>query len=115
MRPNYNKAAKRIFAQLNDLAYQRELDDYLNSLFEKFNQWKSGTISGIEISNLLFDFVKGESKDLYLKYTSRMHDMMVARAFVLGYVSREEIPDNVFDLIQDQIHFYQQDTEREKI
>ena len=43
-----------------------------------------------------------------------MHDMMVARAFVLGYVSREEIPDNVFDLIQDQIHFYQQDTEREK-
>ena len=60
MRPNYNKAAKWIFAQLNDLAYQRELDDYLNSLFEKFNQWKSGTISGIEISNLLFDFVKGE-------------------------------------------------------
>ena len=114
MKPNYSKAAKRTFAQLNNLAYQRELDVYLNPLFEKLNQWKSGAISSIEISNILFDFVKDESKNMYLKYTSGMNDMMVARAFVLGYISREEIPDNVFDLIQDQIHFYQQDIEQEK-
>ena len=114
MKPNYNKAVKRIFAQLNNLAYQRELDDQLNPIFEKMNQWKLGTISSIEISDTLFDFVKGESKDLYFKYTSGMNDMMVARAFVMGYIGRDEIPDNIFDLIQDQIHFCQQDIKREQ-
>ena len=97
---NHKKKFKKELAQLNSLAYERDLDEHLKQLDDKFRQWKAGELSGFDLAHELYKFSKGEARELYVMYNSGMHDIYVARAFLLGYLKREEIPDEVFDFLQ---------------
>jgi hypothetical protein len=83
------------------MAQELETQHHLNALQTEFDQWRSGQINARELWKRLYDYLRGPSRELYSIYSSGSNGQIVARAIDLGILSKDDIPADVYTLLQD--------------
>lgn len=74
MRNQYSKRIRKQLRELASLAYERELGEELSALAEHFDDWRSGNLSGRELSDLIHTFHQGPSRKIWSRYHTRALD-----------------------------------------
>ena len=101
---NYSKRVRKLIREYAGLAYERELVAELGKLADRVNSWKQGEISPWELSDDIWEYVKGPQREMWKKYTNKnLLDLIVARAITDGFLKREEVPGDVLESIDDLI------------
>jgi len=83
------------------LAHERELKETLNALSTKFDQWKAGKITSFQMEQALHRFDCDDSRNLWSTYQTTRFDFLLARAVVMGFLSKDEIGPKILKLISD--------------
>ena len=95
----YTKAQKKKLRQLGDTAYERELDRELEKLCRDFKRWRKKEIDGFELNDLIHKHHQGPSRKHWKFYSYADPDTAVVRAVKLDFIKKEEIPDDILQLI----------------
>lgn len=101
----YPKSVKRMIRKYAEQAYEVELNQALSELEQQFAIWHSGQISTFDLSDRIYAFTRGPSRELWRRYNARLDDHMVARAIVLGLLPRSEMPAELLEALQSIIGF----------
>ncbi len=104
----FTKSHKRRLRILSEQLYEREVKDSLTDLSLKFDDWKSGKITSLELSHHLHEYDYGESRKLWTKYDSKRHDMLVAEGLVRGLITESDIGSDLIKELQVAINFYRE-------
>jgi hypothetical protein len=102
---------KEVRKQLRELAgkaHDRELGLYLSDLENRFEDWRAGTISPIELSEFIHEFHDGASRAVYKTYTKLKRDQLVARAIGIGLLPEDEVPLEVKERLAGAIDYYRE-------
>ena len=94
--------------ELAGRAYELELRESLLPLSLKFEEWKDGKISSVELGRLVHEYDSRDARKLWVKYDNSQYDIQVALAFVKGQISGEEIGSELMTGLQSAIEFYRQ-------
>ena len=91
-----NEREKRKYlAELADLPRDRELDLYLSELENRFREWRQGTVSSTELSDLIHEFHDGSARAVYSTYGQMKGDEIVARAVGVGLLREDEVSTEI--------------------
>ena len=96
----YTKATKLKMRELLSLAYGRELSEHLQELAVHFDDWKNKKITPWDLTELIHKFHNGPARKLFNLY-DKLSMVVLARAVTNKYLSRDEIPDNIYSLIEE--------------
>jgi hypothetical protein len=102
----YTKSQEKKLRELAGIANKRELDQEMEILYQHFVNWKNEKISCFELSDLIHKFHQGASREIWKTYAYSDPDMAVSRAVALGILKREEIPENLLDILDLKIGFF---------
>ena len=102
----YTKAQKKKLRELAGIANERELDQEMEKLYQHFENWRNEKTSCFELSELIHKFHQGPSREIWKIYTYSDPDMAVSRAIALGLLKKEEIPENLLDILELKIGFF---------
>ncbi|MCJ7813257.1 hypothetical protein MUP95_08095 [bacterium] len=101
-----NKKIENEFRELMRTAYEREIETYMNELYEKFKEWKEGKISAGDLSVLIHQYDKGPSSEMFSRYNHVDPQISVARGLFKGLLKKEEISDEAYGFIKNLIEYY---------
>lgn len=107
----FSRSHKRRLRELSARLYERDLKESLTPLSRKFDDWKAGKISSLQLSQLLHEYDYGESRRLWSRYDTKRHDMIVAYGFVRGFLTEADIGSDLIKELQDAITFYREEQE----
>lgn len=102
----YTKSQKKKLRELAGIANEQELDQEMEKLYQHFENWRKGKISCFELSDMIHKFHQGPSREIWKTYTYLDPDMAVSRAVALGILKKEEIPENLLDILDLKIEFF---------
>ena len=102
----YTKAQRKKLRELAGIANERELDQELEKLYRHFESWRKKDICCFELSDLIHMFHQGASRELWKMYTYYDPDTAVSRAVALGLLKKEDIPENMLDILDLRIGFF---------
>ena len=104
---SYPKAVKKKLSHLAGLAHQRELDQYLSALAEKFDAWRNKEIDCWGLTEAIHRFHQKDAKEVYKLYRYNDDcDGQVARGIRFGLLKREEVDEDVLTSIEDLMHAF---------
>jgi hypothetical protein len=108
---------KRERAELKELAasaWEAELRDELEKLFEDFLKWADNGMDAFELSERIHEFHNGVSRDLYGRYTALHPEITVPRAVALGLLGEDELSEGLLQKLSAQIERYRSQPEDEE-
>ena len=108
---HFTKSQRRRLRELSSVAYEREVNASLQPLAEKFNDWRNGKLSSLALSGAIHDYDYGDSRFLWGKYSSKYHDILVAGAIARGFLTEEEVGDELMKLLSNAVAFMKQDSD----
>ena len=109
----YTKAQKKKLRQLKDIVYERELDHSLEKLYQGFQKWRNKEIDGFELNGLIHKHHQGASREIWKFYTYADPYMAVAHAVNQGLLEKEDIPEDILEIIDTRIDFFSGNDESE--
>jgi hypothetical protein len=112
---DYPKHIKRLIREWNAEAHERELRRELTRLDRSFAEWRGGTISSGELAHRIHEWDRGPAHGLDEQYNSRMIDMNVAYAIVVGILSQDEVPPELVQALERPLAFYRDLKERDEL
>ncbi|NOX98021.1 MAG: hypothetical protein GXO98_08215 [Nitrospirae bacterium] len=74
----YNKEIRKKLKELATLVWKRELDQYVEELAKRFDEWREKKIDCFEINEYIHKFHDGPSRELWKKHNYFKADMIVA-------------------------------------
>ena len=89
--------------ELAMLVWKRELDQYIEKLAKRFDEWKEKKIDCFEINEYIHKFHDGPSRELWKKHNYFKADMIVAIGLDTGILKKEEISEDILQQIEDKI------------
>lgn len=89
MAAELNRSEKSLLRQLASEAWEAELTDALDELFERFCIWADNGISAMDLSEEIHQFHNGVSRELYKIYATLPPHLAVTRAIAMGILSAE--------------------------
>lgn len=104
------KLSKRETATLRELAHEAweaELHDALESLFEDFCQWADDGYSSMELAERIHEFHDGPARELYKRYTALPPRIAVARAIAVGAIDESALSAELLEKLEDDIAIHQ--------
>ena len=104
--PKVTKSERALLRQLAQEAWEAELDDKLEQLFEDFSRWADDGMSAFELSNRIHEFHNGVSRELYSRYTGLDPVTVVARAIALGILDEGALEDTLRTKLSAQIEAF---------
>ena len=104
--PKITKAERSLLRQLAQEAWEAELDDKLEQLFEDFSRWTEDGMSAFELSEKIHDFHNGASRELYGRYTGLDPAVTVARAIAMGILDDKVLGYTLHAKLTDQIEAF---------
>jgi hypothetical protein len=107
----YTKAQRKRLRRLRDIAYERELDQELEKLYQNFHKWHNKEIDGFELNELIHGHHQGASRELWKFYMNADPDTAVARAVKMGLFEAEEIQGDVLELVSHRFNLFSNDDE----
>ena len=102
----YTKSQRKKLQQLASIANERELDQELEKLFQHFENWRSGKINCFELNDLIHKFHQGASREIWKTYAYSDPDTAVSRAIVLGFLKKEEVSNELFEILDSMINTF---------
>ena len=102
-----SKGIRKNLRELKIEAHEREIKKHLIELSKKFDKWKKDNMTSGELSVHIHEYDKGPSKWMMDFYNDMDDDTKVARAVAIGLLSREEVPDDILELIERQIQTFE--------
>ena len=102
----YTKAQKKRLRELSGIANERELDQEMEKLYQYFENWRSGKISCFELSDLIHKFHQGASREIWTTYAYGYPDTVVSRALVLGFLKKEEVSEELLEILEPRIDLF---------
>lgn len=99
----FTKAERALLRTLADEAWEAELGEELEKLFEDFTKWLDHGMSALDLSDKIHEFHNGRSRDLYGIYTGSDPAMIVARAVAMGFVDEKSLKDELRSKLAEQI------------
>lgn len=102
----YTKAQRKKLRELAGIANERELDKEMEKLYRHFEGWRKKEICCFELNDLIHKFHQGPSRDIWKMYTYSDPDTAVSRAVALDLLKKEEIPENLLDILDLKIGFF---------
>ncbi len=100
------KLSKRETAALHELAseaWESELHDALEALFEDFCRWADDGYSSFELSERIHEFHDGASRELYKRHAGLPPFVAVARAIAEGTIDESALPPELLEKLADEI------------
>jgi hypothetical protein len=101
-----DKLSKRETATLRELAneaWDAELHDELEVLFEDFCRWADNGYSSMEMVERIHQFHQGPNRELYKRYAGMPAVCAVARGIAIGVIDESALPDVLLAKLQDEI------------
>jgi hypothetical protein len=105
----YSKYIKRLIREQAARAYEAELGQALSELEQQFTLWRGGQISAGELSDRIYSFARGPTRELWRRYNARIDDTLVAHAIVTGLLPRETVPAELLEALEPIIAFYERE------
>lgn len=99
-----SKYPKKIRKQLRELAataHANEMKKNLHRLSLKFDEWKQGQISNSDLNQSIHEYHDGAARELWKSYHYSDEDFFVARAVVHRFLTRDEMPDEVYEALKE--------------
>jgi hypothetical protein len=90
-----SKRISRLLRELAGRAHQEALGRELSKLHESFHAWQSGKLSALGLNEEIHRFHDGPSRELYVHYTSKLYELVVARAVIQGLLSESALPEEI--------------------
>ena len=87
----FTKRERALLRHLATRAWEFELEEELESLFEDFGRWADKSMSCFDLSDKIHEFHNGTSRELYGRYTGLEPAIAVSRAVALGILSEAEV------------------------
>lgn len=109
--PESAKLTKRQRALLRHLAsraWELELEEKLENLFEDFGKWADKGMSCFELSDKIHEFHNGTSRELYGRYTGLEPAIAVSRAVALGILSEAEVGADLLKKLEREIAIFRE-------
>lgn len=91
---------KRQLRVLASNALDAELEQPLRQLAEAFHQWKTKSITSLDLDRRIYDFEIGPRKQLAELYDSTTPDVLVARAIAHNILRSDQISETISDLLR---------------
>jgi hypothetical protein len=104
----YPKKITKLIRHYAGVAYEEELKRELRKLHIHFEEWRDEDISSSQLSDLIYAFTKGPSRELFNKYNSSWLDLAVAQAIANGILDRDELPEELVESLSDAAQFVEQ-------
>ncbi len=99
---------KKLIHHYAGVAYEEELKRELRKLHVHFEEWRDDDISSSQLSDLIYAFTKGPSRELYNKYNSSWLDLVVAQAIASGILDQDELPEELVESLSHAVQFVEQ-------
>jgi hypothetical protein len=84
---------------LVDLAYERELNEELSKLYQHLERYRDRQSKFFNINDIKLKFYRETSEDIWRIYHHLAPDQAIQRAVALGFLTTDEIPANLQDLL----------------
>jgi hypothetical protein len=105
--PNkFTKSERALLRALTDEAWEAELGEELEKLFEDFTKGLDHGMSALDLSDKIHAFHNGPSRDLYGIYTGTDPAMIVARAIAMGFVDEKSLNEELRSKLAEQIETF---------
>jgi hypothetical protein len=104
----YPKKIKKLIRHYAGVAYEEELKSELRKLHIHFEEWRDEDISSSQLSDLIYAFTKGSSRELFNKYNSSWLDLAVAQAIANGILDQDELPKELVESLSNAVQFVEQ-------
>ena len=99
MTHQHAKSIRKKLRELAGLAHERELSSTLETLGSHFTQWRRQEIDCFELNDRIHNFHQKTSCELWKTYSSMEDDFLVCRAVNLGFLSKEDVPEKVAEIL----------------
>ena len=80
---------------------------------QDFQKWRNGEIDGFELNGLIHRYHQEASREVWKSYDYLDLYMIVSRAVAQGLLKKEEIQEDIFELIDTRIDFFSCNDESE--
>ena len=105
---NFPSRIKKRIREYSMQAHENELKSALAELAPKFKAWEADEVSSGELSDLVYRWASGITKELFKKYNYGMIEMNVAYVIVTGILNRAAIDKEVLEYFGNAITFCEQ-------
>ena len=109
---SYSKSIRKKLRELKMEAHEREIKSHLIELSKKFDEWKQDKIGSGDLSVHIHEYDKGPSKWMFGFYNNLDPEANIARAVALGFLSRDEVPDEILEDIENQITYFEEQNKK---
>jgi hypothetical protein len=100
------KAERALLRELAEEAWNAELTEHLEELFEDFGRWADDGMSAFDLSKKIHEFHDGVSRELYSRYTTFDPATTVARAIAIGLIGQEALGESLLQKLAGQIEAF---------
>ncbi len=97
---------RKALRELSGTAHERELTKALLGLEEKFQKWRSGSISSFQLTDIIHEFHNGTNRDIWKRYSYQKPNMSVPAAIASGILKEEEVPPQILEEMKESIRFF---------
>lgn len=104
--PKLTRSERALLRQLAQEAWEAELHEELEQLFEDFLRWADDGMSAFELSDRIHQFHNGASRKLYGRHAGLDPVVAVARAIAMGVLKAEILGDALRTKLSDQIEAF---------
>ena len=104
--PKITKAERALLRRLAREAWEAELDEELEQLFEFFSRWADDGMSAFELSDKIHEFHNGASRELYGRYSGLDPTLSVARAIAKGILDDAVLGETLCAKLSTQIEAF---------
>jgi len=95
-RAEFPKSIEKQFRAFTGALREMELRHALENLKQNFTEWEVGAIDSFELSDRIHAFHNGASREIYVRYTSRLDPRsLVRRALGEALIEPESIPEDL--------------------
>jgi hypothetical protein len=98
-----SKSEIAVLRECANEAWESELHDALEGLFEDFSRWADDGYSSRELTERIHEFHDGISRELYKRYTGLPPSVAVARAIAVGVIDEAALSPSLQEKLADEI------------
>ena len=109
MNKPFSKRDYRELRRLAGQAYERELNQELQKLYEIFHRWSAGEMLAGEMTDAIHEFHQGPNRDLFKLYNGPDCSLMVARGVAKGLLSRDEVGPELMPRLEHMLEWISSD------
>jgi hypothetical protein len=102
----FSKGERRILRELAGEVYEAEAALLLEDLAASFAQWRSGEILPSELLQLIHEFHRDQSRELWSMYQGLREYDIVARGLARGLLAETKVPSSIREKLEPRIGDY---------